>query len=266
MSRPSARGRTLSLQASRWVLLVISLLLIAVVVSRQTGSLPGPVLRIVDSALIGTVAALAMLSAHVSRRFFAAHLVLAVAGVFVSVVHAAAGGETLLRVAAVLNGYLLVVSAFLILRVVVRERRVTADTLFGALGFYLAMGVLFGVVYTTIARWDPAAFAPPQPVVEGATSLYYFSLATLTGVGYGDISPASNAARIAASLEAVIGVIILAALVGRIVGLQVARQASVETEQRLDAIEAALVARIEQSVAAAAEAPAQAAGRPEEPR
>ena len=47
----------------------------------------------------------------------------------------------------------------------------------------------------------------------------YFSLATLTTVGYGDITPQTALAGILASLEAVIGQLYLAVLVARLVGL-----------------------------------------------
>ena len=53
--------------------------------------------------------------------------------------------------------------------------------------------------------------------------LYYFSFVTLTSLGYGDISPLHDGPRILATLEAVVGAIVLTALVGRIVGMLVAQ-------------------------------------------
>ena len=97
---------------------------------------------------------------------------------------------------------------------------------------------LFGMVFTSIARNSPEAFAPPQSVVDGETTMYYFSFVTLTSLGYGDIAPASDAPRILATLESIIGAILLAALVGRIVGLLVAQ----ETDTLHQPVETARVA------------------------
>ena len=50
-----------------------------------------------------------------------------------------------------------------------------------------------------------------------AGELVYFSLTTLTSTGYGDILPVHPAARSLANLEAVIGQLFLAILLGRLV-------------------------------------------------
>jgi len=46
----------------------------------------------------------------------------------------------------------------------------------------------------------------------------YFSLVTLTTLGYGDIAPATPLAGILATLEAVVGVFYIAILVAALVG------------------------------------------------
>ena len=46
----------------------------------------------------------------------------------------------------------------------------------------------------------------------------YFSLITITTVGYGDITPQSELARSLANLEAIIGQVYLTVLVARLVG------------------------------------------------
>ncbi len=56
--------------------------------------------------------------------------------------------------------------------------------------------------------------------------LRYFSMMTLTTVGYGDIVPRSPEARAFAALEALIAQIYLAAIVARLVGIQVAHATS----------------------------------------
>ena len=60
----------------------------------------------------------------------------------------------------------------------------------------------------------------PQAVEFSAwTQFLYFSLTTLTTLGYGDITPINPFARIWATLEAVVGTLYVAILVARLVSL-----------------------------------------------
>ena len=52
-----------------------------------------------------------------------------------------------------------------------------------------------------------------------SADLLYFSFATMTTVGYGDIVPKSEVARTVAMLQAITGQMYLAILVARLVGL-----------------------------------------------
>jgi hypothetical protein len=50
------------------------------------------------------------------------------------------------------------------------------------------------------------------------TQMLYFSIVTLTTTGYGDITAATSLAQISVALEAALGTLYLAILIGRIVG------------------------------------------------
>jgi len=54
-------------------------------------------------------------------------------------------------------------------------------------------------------------------------NFFYFSLTTLTTVGYGDIFPVLGQARMFAAMEAVIGQVYLTVIVARIVGLHISK-------------------------------------------
>ena len=51
----------------------------------------------------------------------------------------------------------------------------------------------------------------------------YFSFVTLTTLGYGDIAPVSQFARLLAMLEAVLGQLFMVLLVARLVGVYTAQ-------------------------------------------
>jgi voltage-gated potassium channel Kch len=57
----------------------------------------------------------------------------------------------------------------------------------------------------------------------------YFSLVTLTTVGYGDVLPVSAGARALANLEALVGQIYMTVLVARLVGMQMSQPQSSDT-------------------------------------
>lgn len=192
------------LRVSHWELLIVSALLILMYISRQSGNLPGEVIRVLDVVITVAVMGLALHAGAARRNAVRLHIAIAAAALFLSVVGWIIGADGMQRAAGVVGAYLIAASTFLILRVVMRQRRVTGDTLFGAVAAYLAIGVLFAMIYTLIARWSPASFEPPQPVVDGQTDLFYFSFITLASLGYGDIAPASDLIRILAPLEAII--------------------------------------------------------------
>lgn len=65
------------------------------------------------------------------------------------------------------------------------------------------------------------AFAANQSVQD--PDLFYFSIVTLTTLGYGDITPVAPIARALAAIEAMVGVMFIAVIVSRLVGMHTAR-------------------------------------------
>lgn len=228
------------LQLVHWELLIISLMFVAIYVTRETGTFGGAALGVLDDLFIAGALMLALHAARVSPRLAVVHVVAAGIAITIAAVDVAVTDENLLRLSSVISAYLVIVTAVLVFVVVLRQHYVSVDTLFGALAVYLAVGVLFGMTFTAIARTDPGAFEPAQRVIDGESSLYYFSFVTLTSLGYGDITPVSDAVRILATLETIIGALLLAAVVGWVVGLLVAARTGASTDQRLDEIATAI--------------------------
>jgi hypothetical protein len=67
--------------------------------------------------------------------------------------------------------------------------------------------------YLLLSAADPAAFTEPLDRVGAA----YFTLTVLSTVGFGDISPVSDAARLLVSAQIVLNVTLLAAIVRAVV-------------------------------------------------
>jgi hypothetical protein len=90
-----------------------------------------------------------------------------------------------------------------------------------AITVYVLLGVFWGFAYLLLHEASPGAFNLDPALGSPEVQLRYFSLMTLTTVGYGDIVPRSSEARAFASIEALLGQIYLAAVVARIVGVSI---------------------------------------------
>lgn len=101
---------------------------------------------------------------------------------------------------------------------VLRPERVTADTLFGAACIYLLLGLTWAMLHALLESLVPGSFAVPGSSARFA-DLLYFSFVTLTTVGYGDVTPVTAGARSLAILESVTGVLYVAILIARLVGM-----------------------------------------------
>lgn len=88
---------------------------------------------------------------------------------------------------------------------------------------YLMLAMAYQHLYGSMHLAGMAVLSAPQPA-SGAFSLdvyltnFYFSLTTISTLGYGDIVPVGRAARMAAASEAVAGQFYLAVLIGILVG------------------------------------------------
>jgi len=90
----------------------------------------------------------------------------------------------------------------------------------GAIGGYLLIGLIFSLVYHAIFKAiGQTAFNGLQGY--GRNEFMYFSITTLTTVGYGDITPVAASARSLSNLEAIIGQLYPAILIARLVSLQI---------------------------------------------
>jgi 4-amino-4-deoxy-L-arabinose transferase-like glycosyltransferase len=138
-----------------------------------------------------------------------------------------------LRVASLMLFLCVVTGA--VLYKVLRKGRVTAHRVGGAIVVYLMLGLIWASAYSLIYIHDPASFDLGRSVettdelsviqTRGTGRLVYFSFVTMTTLGYGDVTPQSEAAGTLAILQALTGQIYLAVILARIVSLLVTRPA-----------------------------------------
>ena len=86
--------------------------------------------------------------------------------------------------------------------------------LYTAVCIYLLLAYTWAALYAVMVNLYPGSF---QLGTDRQSDLLYFSLVTLTTVGYGDVLPLSGEARMLAALEAVTGVLYIAITVAILV-------------------------------------------------
>jgi hypothetical protein len=105
-----------------------------------------------------------------------------------------------------------------------REGPVTAHRIRGAIALYLLIAMLFAFLYGLIESLAPGSFNMPGDWSRAASSsgeaFYYFSIVTLTTVGFGDITAVHPFVRSLVMLEALIGQLYPAILLARLVTLE----------------------------------------------
>jgi hypothetical protein len=111
----------------------------------------------------------------------------------------------------------------IVFRQVSYEGPVSAHRVRGAIALYLLIAILFAFLYGLTEELAPGAFnisgSPAGGVARGET-FYYFSIVTLTTVGFGDITAVHPFVRSLVMLEALIGQLYPAVLIARLVTLE----------------------------------------------
>ena len=86
-----------------------------------------------------------------------------------------------------------IVSLLLFLGIVLgrtlRDGPVTTRRLHGGVAAYLLLGVIWAYAYALLALLRPGAFSGPMSAADGPRAFFYFSFATLTTTGFGDVLP-----------------------------------------------------------------------------
>jgi hypothetical protein len=121
----------------------------------------------------------------------------------------------------------------IVFRSIMSAKRIRTNEIYGAIYVYLLIGIIFAEIFQFWLAWNPAAiyFDPgrfPEPLVirnnslltRSTGDLLYYSFVTLGTVGYGDVTPASPAARSLSLIEAVIGIMYVATMIARFVSIQ----------------------------------------------
>jgi len=128
----------------------------------------------------------------------------------------------------------LVFTLISLLRAVIDTETVTHDTIYGGLSVYLLMAITWAAAYLLLVTVQPGAIVVdaarhPNHTMDWFDCVFY-SFVTLTSLGYGDIVPMTAQARSLSILEAVSGIMYVAVLIARLVGVHAAAKAQMKPQ------------------------------------
>ena len=216
------------------VLTIITIVVLSIVDLSEVGSdRPQQVAALAASALTAFTLLLALRAAGLSARWQRWADVVVVVGVLASAILIVAdrpngvtdGAATTPPIFAML---LALLAPTVVARRLLTHRRVRRETLLGAVSVYLLIAVAFFYMFLGIdVTQSSTFFAQAGPTSD----LMYFSLTTLTTVGYGDLYAVAQPGRLFANAEAVIGQLYLVTFVGLMIGMLTQQSRGDDQEQ-----------------------------------
>lgn len=116
----------------------------------------------------------------------------------------------------------------IILEEILRHDDISNQTIYGALCAYLTAGYAFGHLYMLAERLRPNSFFLDSRLFHHPLAtqpdLMYYSYVTLIALGPNGIAPAADSVRVLSMVEGILGVMYLAVLLSRLVGLHVSQR------------------------------------------
>jgi len=126
------------------------------------------------------------------------------------------------ELSSVFSTVILLLYVRIVLLVMFRQGPVTWSRIQGGICAYLLLGMAWASAFDLVEQLHPGSFhfvSEPANVDQLTAKLVYFSFATLTTVGFGDVLPIHPFARSLAIAEAIVGQLFPAILIGTLVAM-----------------------------------------------
>jgi hypothetical protein len=151
-------------------------------------------------------------------------VLLAIPSVVLSVAGALLARPVLVTTAQLLECLLYLYTACSLIAYMLRDHKVTRDELFAAGATFTLLAWAFAFAFAVCQQWFPGSFlAHSDSERRTWMELLYLSFSLLSGVGLSDVVPVHPQARALVMLEQFAGVMYVALVVSRLVGLTMLR-------------------------------------------
>ena len=195
------------------VLLIVSFFVAAVAGDSQYG-------RILNLVVLATTTWLALRASQVERRLLRYAVAIIPVVTVLAIAFAVFGNESTARgVAAALTALLVIAAPVAIIKRLASHPVINLNTFYGAVCVYLLIALFFASAFALSGVIAGTQFFAQIQPPEKATSIdyIYFSLVTITTVGYGDLTAAGGVGRMLAVMEAIFGQLYLITVVSLVV-------------------------------------------------
>ena len=194
------------------VLLIVGSILVVAAADAVEFPLPAAI-------LFGATLVYALHASGVSARLQTLATLLVIAGVALAVGSAVVTGRTGLAsgLDAAITTVLVVLTPIAIARRLIAHPAVNVSTVAGALCIYLLVGLFFAFLFRLTVELGLGPFFASL-ARAGLADYLYFSLSTLTTLGYGDLVARTDVGRMLAVTEALFGQMYLVTVVALLVG------------------------------------------------
>jgi len=218
---------------NRFLYFLISLILLIVIAPFLRVNVIGQTLLLI---IVIAVLISGINSVSNSRKFFLISCILGAPWVIVSFVTTISGKLHPEFYEALFGSIFFIYTTVLIFSHVLKDKRVTADTLYGAICVYILLGITWSFFYVLESTIFPGAYSfVPQHYVDNILDwpdFVYYSFVTLTTLGYGDITPITQPSRTLAFIEAIVGQVYLAIIVARLVAMYISHSPRSEATEK----------------------------------
>ncbi|MEG0195553.1 MAG: ion channel, partial [Stenotrophomonas sp.] len=152
-------------------------------------------------------------------------LLLAIPAVVFSIAAALLGRPALGITAQLLESLLYFYTAGALIAYMLQDHKVTRDELFAAGATFTLLAWAFAFAFSVCQQWYPGSFHGSSNGAQRTwMELLYLSFSLLSGVGLSDVVPLHPQARALVMLEQFSGVMYVALVVSRLVGLTMLRR------------------------------------------
>jgi hypothetical protein len=173
--------------------------------------------RVLSASLLGATLLVVLRTTQARPRVRLVAAIVVVTAVLAAAASALLGDQDLADWAVPVVGAFLALGApVAIVRRLLKHRRVTFQTVLGALCLYLLAAMFFAFLYSALDTLGSEPFFR-QGRTDGVIDFLYFSFTTITTTGFGDLTAASDLGRMVAVTEAVIGQLYLVTVVALLV-------------------------------------------------
>jgi len=187
----------------------------------MTGSVGRALFSIFGIALLGLI----VFAVHSSPGLTAVAVGLALPASILLLIQAITGSDALLPYSSALEAVLYFYAAGALIAYMLADHQVTRDELFAVGATFTLVAWAFAYVYVVCQAIDPGTFtAAVDPAGQRSwMELLFMSFTTLSSTGLGDVIPVKPFGRGLVMLEQIAGLVFVAMIVSRLVGLTVLR-------------------------------------------